>query len=222
VDIHENTLLRRESGGFSGMRRDWIEPILIAFILYVFIRVFLFQPFKIPSGSMEDTLLVGDQLVAAKFIYGTNLPFTHSRIIKLRDPRPGDVIVFKFPQDPSRDYIKRCIALGGQTVEIRGKAVMVDGIAQKLPRFGKFIDPSILPALYGPRDNYGPVTVPSGRMFVMGDNRDNSNDSRFWGFVPIENIRGKAIFIYWSWDSEQPLYRLYRKMRWNRLFTPIR
>ncbi|MHB9029347.1 MAG: signal peptidase I [Candidatus Latescibacterota bacterium] len=204
------------------MRRDWIEPILIAFILAAVIRVFIFQPFKIPSGSMEDTLLVGDQLIAVKFIYGLKMPFFQNPILKIRDPKPGDVIVFKFPQDPSKDFIKRLVAVGGQTVEIDDKKLYVNGLQQHLPKHAKFIDPAVLPEQFGPRDNYGPAKVPDGHVFVMGDNRDNSNDSRFWEYVPVENIKGKALLIYWSWNNEVPLYNIFKRIRWNRLLHPIR
>ena len=222
LDVGETKPGRIRPGGFTRIRRDWIEPILIAFVLAVFIRIFLFQPFKIPSGSMEDTLLVGDQLIAVKFLYGTKLPFLPHRILKIRDPRPGDIVVFKFPQDPSKDFIKRCIAVGGQTVEVRDKEVFVDGVSQPLPPRVKFIDPIVLPAQFGPRDNFGARTVPPGHLFVMGDNRDNSNDSRFWGFVSYENIKGKAVVLYWSWNTDFPLYLVHRKIRWGRLFTMIR
>jgi signal peptidase I len=209
-------------GGFSRIRRDWIEPILIAFLLVVLIRTFLFQPFKIPSGSMEDTLLIGDQLIAVKFLYGIRVPFTGATVWKFRDPRPGDIIVFRFPGDPSKDFIKRCIATEGQSVEIKNKEIFVDGKKQNAPPHTKFIDTTVLPAQFGPRDNLSPQYVPAGHMFVMGDNRDNSNDSRFWGTVPYRNIRGMAVIVYWSWDHDMPLVKIYRKVRWKRLFTPIR
>jgi signal peptidase I len=213
--------LSSNAHGFSRIRRDWIEPILIAFIIAAIIRVFIFQPFKIPSGSMEDTLLVGDQLIAVKFIYGMKIPFFKNPVLKIRDPKPGDVIVFKFPQDPSKDFIKRCVAIGGQTVEIEDKKLYVNGLQQHLPKHAKFIDPAVLPGEYGPRDNYGPTKIPEGCVFVLGDNRDNSNDSRFWTFVPVENIRGKALLIYWSWNDEARLYNIFKRIRWNRLFHPI-
>ncbi len=171
---------------------------------------------------MEDTLLIGDQLIAMKFLYGTRIPFTGSTIWKIRDPRPGDIIVFRFPGDPSKDFIKRCVAVGGQTVEIRNKELYIDGKKQKVPAHAKFIDTTILPSQFGPRDNLSPQNVPAGHMFVMGDNRDNSNDSRFWGCVPYRNIRGKAALVYWSWDHDTPLAQLYKKVRWKRLFTIIR
>ncbi len=206
----------------ASLRRDWIEPMLIAFTLAAMIRIFIFQPFKIPSGSMEDTLLVGDQLIAVKCIYGLRLPFVKEPVLKLRDPKPGDVVVFKYPEDPSKDFIKRCVAIGGQTVEIDNKKLYVNGLQQKLPKAAKFIDPTVLPKQFGPRDNYGPTKIPEGHVFVLGDNRDNSNDSRFWEFVPVENIKGKAVLLYWSWNSEAPLYQILKKIRWSRLFHPIR
>lgn len=213
---------KMRGGSITRFRRDWLEPILIAFLLVVLIRTFLFQPFKIPSGSMEDTLLIGDQLIAMKFLYGTRIPFGGSTIWKIRDPRPGDIIVFRFPGDPSKDFIKRCIAVEGQTVEIKNKEIYVDGKKLNPPPHSKFIDTTVLPAQFGPRDNLSPQYVPAGNMFVMGDNRDNSNDSRFWGCVPYRNIRGKAAIIYWSWNHDVPLAQLYKKVRWKRLFTIIR
>ena len=207
---------RQHRSGFHRFRKEWIEPILIALILAGLIRTYIVQPFKIPSGSMEDTLLVGDHLMALKFLYGVKIPFNGKRILKLTNPKPGDVIVFKYPQDPSKDYIKRCIAVGGQTVEIRDKQVYVDGVLQDNPNHVKFLRPV---DHYGQRDNLSPTTVPEGTFFAMGDNRDNSNDSRFWGFVPFENVKGKAFMLYWSWNREAsfPL-----KVRWKRLFNLIR
>lgn len=208
--------------GFRTFRKDWLEPILIAFVLALLIKTFIVQPFKIPSGSMEDTLLVGDQLIVLKFIYGTTIPFTDTTVMKLTDPEPGDVIVFKYPEDPSKDFIKRCIAVGGQTVEIHDKQVYVDGSQQVLPAHAKIIDRTVYPARLGPRDNFGSFTVPENTVFVMGDNRDNSNDSRFWGVVPVENIKGRAFLIYWSWNKEQPLFDFLHRVRWSRFFTLIR
>ncbi|MCE5251928.1 signal peptidase I [bacterium] len=214
--------IRKHQSGFAKFRKDWIEPILIAFILAVIIRTFIVQPFKIPSSSMEDTLLVGDQLVAVKFLYGTRIPFTGKQFFKIRDPRPGDVIVFKYPEDPSKDFIKRCMAVGGQTIEIRNKKVYIDGVEQNLPRHAKIVDHTIYPASLGPRDNLQGQTVPPGTVFVMGDNRDNSNDSRYWGTVPVENIKGKAVLLYWSWNRDVPLYDIFHHIRWKRFFNLIR
>jgi len=210
---------------FKKFRKEWMEPILIALILAFVIRTYIIQPFKIPSGSMEDTLLVGDQLMAVKFLYGTKIPFTNKRILKIRGPEPGDIIVFKYPEDPSKPFIKRCIAKDGQKVEIRNKVVYVDGKKQPLPEHAKFIDPHIIPnRLTIPeklrnRDNIQEFIVPGNSYFVMGDNRDNSNDSRFWGFVPCENIIGKAFILYWSWDKNCSLLK---KVRWKRLFHMIK
>ena len=218
----KNGKKHKPMSGFTKFRKDWIEPILIAFILAGLIRSFIIQPFKIPSGSMEDTLLVGDQLMAAKFIYGIKIPFTNKFVVKFRDPKIGEVIVFKYPKDTSKDFIKRCVAVGGQKIEIRNKEVYVNGEHQLLPENAKYIDMNILPPYMGPRDNYGPVIVPENHMFVMGDNRDNSNDSRFWEFVPYDNIKGKAIIIWWSWNHEVPLYNIIKKVRWRRIIKLIK
>lgn len=215
----QSLLDAQNMSGFTRFRKEWIEPILYALILAAIIRAFIIQPFKIPSGSMEDTLLIGDQLMATKFTYGIKIPFSHIRFFKFRDPKPGDVIVFKYPKPPYKDFIKRCIATGGQKVEIRDKVVYVDGIPQKLPDEAKFIDDHTYPASPTmPRDNMPEIIVPENSFFMMGDNRDNSNDSRFWGFVPYENIIGKAQFLYWSWENNDSLLG---KIRWNRIFRKI-
>lgn len=217
-----NDKLSGAKGGFTRVRKEWIEPILIAFILAALIKTFIIQPFKIPSGSMEDTLLVGDQLIALKFLYGTKIPFTSKKILKIRDPRPGDVIVFRYPEDPSKDFIKRCVAIGGQTIEIKNKKVYIDGEIQELPGHAKIIDPTIYPKHIGPRDNYPPFEVPQGHVFVMGDNRDNSNDSRYWGTVPVENIKGKAVLLYWSWNADSKKYDVPHIARWSRFMSRIK
>ena len=207
---------------FTKFRKEWLEPIIIALFLVVFIKTFLIQNFKIPSSSMEDTLLIGDRLFAVKFLYGTKIPFTKKKILKIRDPKPGDIIIFRYPLDPSTPFIKRCVAVGGQTIEIKDKVLYVDDVKQDYPEHVQFIDPTVLDARYGSRDNYPPTEIPVGSFFAMGDNRDNSNDSRYWGFVPYENIKGKAMFIYWSLDSEYPLYNIFHKIRWRRIFNLIR
>jgi len=212
----------KQLSGFARIRKEWLEPIVTAVIIVVVIKTFIIQNFKIPSSSMEDTLLIGDRLFAVKFLYGTRIPFTSMRILKIRDPKPDDIIVFRYPLDPSKPFIKRCIAVGGQTVEIRNKQVYVDGELQKIPAESKFIDRNILPSSFGPRDNIPPTKVPEGTFFVMGDNRDNSNDSRFWGFVPYNNLRGKALFIYWSLEPDAPVYDILHKVRWTRMFRIIR
>jgi signal peptidase I len=207
--------------GFRKFRKEWLEPILIAVILVTIIKVFFFQNFKIPSGSMEDTLLVGDYLFANKFLYGTRVPFTNTFFWKIRDPKPGDIIVFRSVEE-KKDLIKRCVAVGGQTLEIRNAQVYVNGVLQPLPPHGKITDSAIYPGDMSPRDNLGPIQVPPGTLFMMGDNRDNSYDSRFWKFLPMENVKGKALFLYWSWDPTTPLFDVAHKVRWNRILTAIR
>jgi len=195
--------------------REYVEAALWALIITLFLRAFVIQAFRIPSESMKDTLLVGDFLFVNKFEYGPKIPFTHIRLPGLRQPKRGDVIVFQFPQDPSKDFIKRCVATGGETIEIRNKEVMVDGTALKEP-YAIHSDPTVKPAGYEYRDNYGPYTVPASELFMMGDNRDNSNDSRYWGSLDMDLVKGRAMFLYWSWDGEK------NWPRWNRILTPIR
>ncbi len=195
--------------------REYVEAALWALVLTLFLRAFVIQAFRIPSESMRDTLLVGDFLFVNKFEYGPKIPFTHIRLPGLRPPRRGDVIVFQFPQDPTKDFIKRCIATGGQTLEIHDKAVSVDGVALKEP-YARHTDPANRPAGYDYRDNFGPVTVNPGELFMMGDNRENSNDSRYWGTLKMDLVKGRAMFLYWSWDGDR------NWPRWNRIFQPIR
>ena len=183
----------------GGAWRENLEAIAIAVVLALFIRTFVVQAFKIPSGSMLETLQIGDHILVNKFIYGTHVPFTHIVLFPLRDPARGDIVVFRFPMDEKRDFIKRVIGLPGDTVEIRNKVVYVNGKRLEDP-YVVHRDQNIIP---GERDNFGPVTVPEGSYFVMGDNRDGSFDSRFWGFVKREQILGKALVIYWSWDRER-------------------
>jgi len=195
--------------------REYVEAALWALIITLFLRAFVIQAFRIPSESMKDTLLVGDFLFVNKFEYGPKIPFTHIRLPGLRKPKRGDVIVFQFPQDPSKDFIKRCIATGGETVEIKNKQVSVNGVALNEP-YTIHTDPVVKPAGYEYRDNYGPFTVPPGEMFMMGDNRDNSNDSRYWGTLEMDLVKGRAMFLYWSWDGQKTW------PRWNRILRIIR
>ncbi len=189
--------------------REWVESIAIALILALFVRTFVVQAFKIPSGSMEPTLLIGDHLLVNKFLYGTKIPFTDIKVLPIREPERGDVVVFVYPVDPSKDFIKRAIGLPGDKVEVRNKKVYVNDNAIADPH-AHFADDTILPMGSDPRDNFGPVTVPPDSLFVMGDNRDRSYDSRFWGFVRMNEIKGKAFILYWSWDSNRFLPRLLR------------
>jgi signal peptidase I len=194
----------------KGALRENIEAIIVAVILALFIRTFVVQAFKIPSGSMKDTLLIGDHILVNKFIYGVKAPFIKKTIIPINNPQRGDIIVFEFPEDPSKDFIKRVIGIPGDTVEIRNKKLFVNGTLVENSH-GVYKDPKIYDARTQPRDNLGPITVPKGKLFVMGDNRDFSYDSRFWGFVDIIAVKGKAFIIYWSWDKEN------FGVRWNRL-----
>ena len=205
--------------------REYVEAALWALVLTFLLRAFVIQAFRIPSESMLDTLLVGDFLFVNKFEYGPKIPFTHLRLPGLRAPRTGDIIVFQFPGNPSLDYIKRCIAVGGQTVEVRDKVVYVDGApSAAADRHAYHKDPGIsCGGVVGPypedaglltcRDNFGPFRVPPGRLFMMGDNRENSNDSRFWGTVPMDYVKGRALFIYWSWDGAHFMPRWTRLLR---------
>lgn len=183
--------------GSKSIIREYAEALIVAGVTALLIKTLLIQAFRIPSGSMEDTLLIGDFLLVNKFLYGARIPLIDARLPAIRDPKPGDVIVFQYPEDPSKDYIKRCIAVGGQTVELRDKAVYVDGVRQPLPPLAKHIDPEI----QGVRDNWGPYAVPPGTLFMMGDNRDNSKDSRFWGPLDRRLIRGEAVILYMSWNA---------------------
>ena len=190
--------------------REWIEAIVIAIVLAFIIRSFVVQAFKIPSGSMEPTLLVGDHILVNKFIYGTKIPFTSKKILQFKRPEHGDVIVFIYPVDRKKDFIKRVIAVEGDTVEIIDKKVYINGLPSDSAH-AVHNDKTILPRALQPRDNYGPVPVPKGSLFVMGDNRDHSMDSRYWGFVRLEEVKGKAFVIYWSWD------KLKHTLRWTRV-----
>jgi signal peptidase I len=193
----------------SGLREN-IEAILVAIVLALFIRTFIIQAFKIPSGSMKQTLLIGDHILVNKFIYGVKIPFSQTTIVPIKNPKRGDIIVFKFPEDPSKDFIKRVIGVAGDVIEVRDKKVYVN---HKLLNhdYGIYTDPHIFPAVIQPRDNFGQVVVPEHSLFVMGDNRDQSYDSRFWGFVDVKDVKGKALIIYWSWDKED------FGVRWNRI-----
>ena len=174
--------------------REWVESIVIAVILALFIRTFFIQAFKIPSGSMRPTLLEGDKIMVNKLLYGPKVPFTHYRLPGLREPRRGDVIVFKYPEDRKKDFIKRLIAVGGETVEILNGNILINGSPIDGP-------PEILKTYYYDRGHYGvegnTVKVPEGSYFVLGDNSDSSRDSRYWGFVPKDGVIGRAIFIWW-------------------------
>ena len=210
------------SGKSSNPHREYIEAILWALVLTMVLRAFVIQAFRIPSESMLDTLLVGDFLFVNKFEYGPKIPFTHWRLRVpglTHEPRRGDVIVFQYPNNPSEDYIKRCIATGGETVEVRNKHVIVNGDTLSEP-YVIHIDASVHPSGYDVRDNFGPLTVPKGELFMMGDNRDNSNDSRFWGTVRMDYVKGRAMFIYFS-TAGKNIFDAFFKIRIDRLLRVI-
>lgn len=200
--------------------REYLEAIVIAVILALVIRAFVVQAFSIPSGSMLETLQIGDYLLVNKFAYGIRNPFTNKVLIPLGTPQRGDVVVFIYPRDPSKDYIKRVIAVAGDKIQIINKKVYVNDQLMETPQAvfkdSQVIDPNDLwIAASGSdgryRDNFGPYVVPEGHIFVMGDNRDHSFDSRFWGPLPLDNVRGKAWLIYFSWDKKK------FRIRWDRI-----
>ena len=186
----------------KGLIREYAESIAIAVLLALVIRTYLVQAFKIPSGSMEDTLAIGDHLLVSKFMYGTKIPFVDTRVLTIRDPRQGDVIVFEYPEDPSKDFIKRVVGVPGDVVEGKEKKVYVNGKQYDNPH-EIHKEKDVIPKEMNPRDTFGPVTVPADSYFVMGDNRDRSYDSRFWGVVSLDKIKGLAFIKYWSWDHEK-------------------
>jgi len=187
----------------------------VAILIALFIRTFVVQAFKIPSGSMKQTLQIGDHILVNKFIFGIKMPYWNKTILPLKTPQRGDIIVFKYPVDPHKDFIKRVIGVGGDVIESRDKQLYVNH-KQVNHEFGVHTDPRILSGANKPRDNFGPLTVPENALFVMGDNRDESYDSRFWGFVDLKAVNGKAFIIYWSWDSQN------FGVRWKRLGQILR
>jgi len=191
--------------------REWAEALVVAFVIAMIIRAFVLQAYRIPSSSMEDTLLKGDHILATKYNYGLTIPFTTRKMWgEDKVPDRGDIVIFTFPGNHSMDFVKRVIGLPGDTIEVRDKKVYVNGELYK-SSYEKYTDPFILSHGQGKvRDNFGPDEVEAGHCFVMGDNRDQSYDSRFWGQVPIQNIKGKAFIIYFSWDSEKHWIRLSR------------
>ena len=228
----------------KSVAREYYEAILVAFILALFVRTFVFENFKIPSGSMEDNLLIGDHLVVNKFIFAANADSILHRVFPYRGPQRGDVVVFKYPEDTRRDFIKRCVAVAGDVVEIKGKVLHINGEPQvetmavhKDPRI--YEDAPSVPISSRIRDNFGPFTVPPGTIFCLGDNRDNSLDSRFWGPVPLSYVKGRAVLIYWSYEAGRNdwqwrgfghrlkqlasvFFNFFTKTRWEREFRLIR
>ena len=189
--------------------REYYEALLIAIIFVNFARIFVFQAFKIPTGSMEDNLKIGDHIIVNKFVYGPKPDGVLGSLFPLRDVERGDIVVFRFPLQPDTDFVKRVVALPGETVEIRDKKLIIDGEPQNEP-YVVYDDPQIypnqpaLPEPYRSRDQFGPYTVPAESYFAMGDNRDRSSDSRYWGTVPRSLIKGRAFMVYWSFEGEPP------------------
>jgi signal peptidase I len=184
--------------------REYAESIIIAIVLALVIRTFVVQAFKIPSGSMEETLLIGDHILVNKLSYGVHLPVLDVKIRPLElagAPERGDIIVFPFPRDPTRDFIKRVVALPGERIEVRNHRAYINGEALKEPYVKLDERATMHPSRYS---HWGPDVVPEGKLFVMGDNRDNSADSRDWGFLDSAQVKGRAFIIYWSWDSSDP------------------
>lgn len=198
--------------------REYVEAIVIALLLALFIRTFVVQAFKIPSGSMKDTLLIGDHILVNKFLYGIRNPVTGSVLIPVSQPERGDIIVFKYPLNPDQDYIKRVVGVAGDKIEVIDKQVYINDQPEENPH-AIFLDDKILTGPTQSRDNFGPVMVPENKLFVMGDNRDNSYDSRFWKFVDLKAVKGKAFMIYWSWDKEHFAWQWdqFFPVRWERL-----
>jgi signal peptidase I len=224
--------------------REYFESVIIAVILALFIRTFVVQAFKIPTGSMENNLLIGDHLLVNKFVVGPTVSSLERTLLPIRTIRRGDVIVFKYPEEPGRDFIKRVIGLPGETLELRDKKVSIDGRALDEP-YVHFLEPPGTSSefrevtSFDVRERYGPVTIPPDQYFVMGDNRDNSQDSRYWGFLPRDYIKGKALVIYWSYDGGAEDYHeestgealrglgsvfvhFFTRTRWDRMLHQIR
>jgi signal peptidase I len=211
--------------------REYFESIVVAVILALFVRTFAVQAFKIPTGSMEPNLLVGDHLLVNKFVFAPTATPLERAILPMRDIERGDVVVFKFPEDPERDFIKRVIGLPGDTIEVRNRQVTINGSRIEEP-YAHYLFPAgdDEANAYDVRARYGPVTVPADHYFMMGDNRDNSQDSRYWGFLPAHYVKGRALMIYWSFEPPDPaagngplapITGLFTGTRWSRLLHQI-
>jgi signal peptidase I len=202
--------------------REYFESIVIAVILALFVRTWVVQAFKIPTGSMENNLLIGDHLLVNKFVFGPTATGLERALLPIRDIRRGDIVVFKYPEEPERDFIKRVIGLPGDTLELRAKNVYINGKALDEPYVHFLTAASMGSEVTSAdvREHYGPVTVPPDQYFMMGDNRDNSQDSRYWGFLPRGYVKGKALMIYWSYEGDD-VGSIFTKVRWERLLHQI-
>ena len=224
--------------------REYFESIVIAVILALFIRTFVVQAFKIPTGSMENNLLIGDHLLVNKFVFGPAASSVERMLLPMGTIHRGDVIVFKYPEEPDRDFIKRVIGLPGETLELKAKKIYINGAPLDEP-YVHFLEPPNTDTdihevtSIDVRERYGPVTVPPNQYFVMGDNRDNSQDSRYWGFLQRDYVKGKALLIYWSYEAEREDYEtegagatikalgsvfvhFFTRTRWDRMLHQIR
>ncbi|MDA1307706.1 MAG: signal peptidase I [Acidobacteria bacterium] len=195
--------------------REYAESLIIAVVLALFVRTFVFQAFKIPTGSMEPSLLVGDHLIVNKMIFSPSASGLERAVLPTRDVRRGDIVVFKYPEEPERDFIKRVIGMPGDRLELRSKVLYIndEALEEAWAHYASPASGETFGASLDLREAYGPVTVPEGQYFMMGDNRDNSEDSRYWGFLPASYVKGKALFIYFSFDNG---------LRWERLLNPVR
>jgi len=229
----------------KSLAREYLEALLIAIIFATFARTYVVQAFKIPSGSMEQNLLIGDHILVNKFIYGPTASALERRLLPVREVRRGDIVVFKYPNDPTRDFIKRCMAIPGDTLQSRDKILSINGREVHDEGYTYHTDPEIVSRrdYLQPnrvRDNFGPLVVPEASYFCMGDNRDNSNDSRYWGPVPRGSIKGRAFMIYWSFEGEgeqlvewpgiggklrqigSVALHFFTRTRWDRTFRVVR
>jgi signal peptidase I len=237
--------LRELNKGRTGLDflSEWAKILVVSVVLFGLIRTFFVEAFKIPSGSMERTLQVGDFLLVNKLVYGAEVPFTHKRLPRLREPARGDVIVFEYPEDPTKNFVKRLVGVPGDTIEMRNGTLIRNGAAVK-EQYVEHTEPDMDPAPedfrwqrdyvirngatasgYHPsRNNWGPLVVPRGNYFVLGDNRDNSLDSRYWGFVPDSLVKGRPFVIYYSYspDSSDRSFAWLTHIRWTRLGERIR
>jgi signal peptidase I len=234
--------VNRSPGQHWGLFLEWAKSFTIAIVLFLFVRTFLVEAFKIPSGSMEKTLLVGDFLLVNKMVYGAEVPFTGKHLPAIRHPQRGDVIVFQWPVDPTKNFVKRLVGVPGDTLMMREGELYVNSVHQSEP-FVSHSEPDMDPtavdfewqkkylvktaeAASGPppsRNNWGPLVVPKDEYFVLGDNRDNSLDSRYWQFVPDSLIRGRPMFVYYSYDPDS-LDRMswLTRIRWTRIGERVR
>ena len=220
--------IRSETTPQKSLWREYVEAVIIAVVLAFTIRVFVVQAFKIPSGSMIPSLQIGDHILVNKLAYGLQIPqdcefevsllsvtcYSSTMLFEFEKPKRGDVIVFRYPEDEHKDFIKRLIGLPGDSIQIRNKVVYINGEPFQDKSFTQRVDPGIINGRINPRDNFGPVTVPPDSYFVMGDNRDQSLDSRFWGYVQEHKIKGRAFLVYWSWHGQGSLTEW---VRWNRI-----